>query len=333
MSLRRRSIGCVIIMKRSKTAHWEERRRMVADALAVIHHFKRVMYIVEYGDKYLDGDTLSRVENCIPCLLHCKKRVIDKVVKMFLLKAQEQSAKDSKKAGFDRVLELEQIINTHSMGKPGNPGRYSIPADEKEGNILDINMDGNTSLRLLSKFDKTRIDLLMNEDEIGCDNLERESWYQVFCHLQNMFETMSQHEDFTDEELAVLKVYFDDFSDLWITLCVLDGISNYIHLIITGHLMYYLRKWRNFYRYESQGWEHLNSSIAYFTSTELKGGVVQALLVVEQVKIGQMLHFGFRAHSFFCTSTSRAMIFSRHCIVVKESVLVNYRIYYLARNI
>jgi hypothetical protein len=67
---------------------------MVADALAVIYHFKHVFYIVEYGEKYLDGDTLSRVENCIPCLLHCKKREIDKVVRMFLLKAQEQSAKD-----------------------------------------------------------------------------------------------------------------------------------------------------------------------------------------------------------------------------------------------
>jgi hypothetical protein len=61
---------------------------MVADALAVIDHFKHVLYIVEYREKYLDGDTLSRVENCIPCLLHCKKCVIDKVVRMFFLKAQ-----------------------------------------------------------------------------------------------------------------------------------------------------------------------------------------------------------------------------------------------------
>jgi hypothetical protein len=58
------------------------------------------------------------------------------------------------------------------MGKPDNQGRYSIPVDEKEGTILDIKMDGNTSQRLLSKFDKTLIDLLMNEDESGCDNLE-----------------------------------------------------------------------------------------------------------------------------------------------------------------
>jgi hypothetical protein len=283
------------------TAHWEERRRMVADALAVIHHFKHVLYIVEYGEKYLDGDTLSRVENCIPCLLHCKKRVIDKVVRMFLLKAQEQSAKNSKKAGLDRVLELEQIINTHAMGKPGNPGRYSIPVDEKEGTILDIKMDGNTSQRLLSKFDKTLIDLLMNEDESGCDNLERESWYQVFGHLQNMFETMSQHEDFTDEELDVLQVCFDDFSDLWITLCGRDGISNYIHLIITGHLMYYLRKWRNFYRYENEGWEHLNSSIAYFYFNRTQRGGSAGTLSCEASQKVRPIGLWFLRRLFWAT--------------------------------
>jgi hypothetical protein len=51
-------------------AHWEDLRRVVADVLAIIHHFKHVLYIVEYGEKYLDGDTLYHVGNCIPCLLH-----------------------------------------------------------------------------------------------------------------------------------------------------------------------------------------------------------------------------------------------------------------------
>jgi hypothetical protein len=48
------------------------------------------------------------------------------------------------------------------MRSPGNPGRYSIPVDEKEGTILDIKMDGNTSQKLLSKFDNTLIELFMD---------------------------------------------------------------------------------------------------------------------------------------------------------------------------
>jgi hypothetical protein len=118
---------------------------------------------VAYGDRYLQGETLSRVETCIPFLMHFKKRVIDKVVRMFLLKAQEKSTKDSKAADLRRVRKRKLIVNDMAKGSPGNPGRYSIPVDEKEGTILDIKMDGNTSQKLLSKFDNTLIELLTDE--------------------------------------------------------------------------------------------------------------------------------------------------------------------------
>jgi hypothetical protein len=36
---------------------------------------------------------------------------------------------------------MELIINDSAMGSPGNPVRYSIPVDEREGTILDITID------------------------------------------------------------------------------------------------------------------------------------------------------------------------------------------------
>jgi hypothetical protein len=71
---------------------------MVHDVISLLHHFKHALYVVSYGDRYLQGETLSRVEHCIPCLFHCKKRVIDKVLRMFILKAQEKSTTVSKAA-------------------------------------------------------------------------------------------------------------------------------------------------------------------------------------------------------------------------------------------
>jgi hypothetical protein len=85
------------------TAHWEERRCDVYDGLRLLHNFKHVMYVVVYGDNYVAGQTVSRVENCIPGLLHCKKCVIDKVIRMLLFKAQEKSTKKSKAAALRRV--------------------------------------------------------------------------------------------------------------------------------------------------------------------------------------------------------------------------------------
>jgi hypothetical protein len=79
-----------ILGMKKEITHWEERRHTVHAVISPLHHFKHVLYVVSYGDRYLQGETLSRVENCIPCLLNCKKRLIDKVVRMFLTKAQEK---------------------------------------------------------------------------------------------------------------------------------------------------------------------------------------------------------------------------------------------------
>jgi aldehyde:ferredoxin oxidoreductase len=47
--------------------------------------------VVEYSQDYLEAENLSRVENCFQCLLHCKKRVIDKIVRMFFIREQESA--------------------------------------------------------------------------------------------------------------------------------------------------------------------------------------------------------------------------------------------------
>ena len=44
-------------------------------------------------------------------------------------------------------------------------------------------------------------------------------------------------------------------------------------MIGAGHFLYYLRKWRNLYRYSQHGWEALNSQIktVYFRRTQHGG--------------------------------------------------------------
>jgi hypothetical protein len=35
-------------------------------------------------------------------------------------------------------------------------------------------------------------------------------------------------------------------------------MTNYIHMILSGHLAFYLIKWGNLRKYSQQGWESLN---------------------------------------------------------------------------
>jgi hypothetical protein len=67
--------------------HGQYRQFQVAEQLKVIHMLQHVLYVVEYGLYYLDSETLSRIEKYIPCLLHCKKHVIDKIARMLFVRA------------------------------------------------------------------------------------------------------------------------------------------------------------------------------------------------------------------------------------------------------
>ena len=86
-------------------------------------------------------------------------------------------------------------------------------------------------------------------------------------------EMAGQREDFSDEEIEAFGTHCDDCFELWVDLTGLEGMTNYIHMIGSGHMTYYLREWRNLYRYSQQGWEALNSLLKniYFRRTQ-RGG-------------------------------------------------------------
>jgi hypothetical protein len=120
------------------TGYWQYRQCQVAEQLKVIHMLQHVLSVVEYGQAYLDAETISRVENCIPCLLHCKKCIINNIVHMFLIRAQESDLRKSKADGVRRIISIKRNVNEYALGRPDNPGSFKTPYDEKEATISDI---------------------------------------------------------------------------------------------------------------------------------------------------------------------------------------------------
>jgi hypothetical protein len=154
-------------------------------------------------------------------------------------------------------------INVYALGRPGNSGSFKISYDEKEATISDIKMDDTVAPSLLAAMDDGLVHQLFGQhSEIS--EAEKETWSAIFKMLHEIFETLSQREDFTDQEIDELQVEIDSFSAKWVELTGRDVNSNYTHMMITGHIIYYLRKWRNYYRYENGGWEHINAQMAWF---------------------------------------------------------------------
>jgi hypothetical protein len=64
---------------------------------------------------------------------------------------------------------------------------------------------------------------------------------------------LRQREYFTDEQIIIIGLRLDEWTFDWISLVGREGMTNYTHLMTSGHIVCYLKYWRNFYCYSNQG--------------------------------------------------------------------------------
>ena len=65
----------------------------------------------------------------------------------------------------------------------------------------------------------------------------------------------------------------DEYYEKWINLTGQNGMTNYIHFLGSGHVAYYLFKYRNVYRFSQQGFEAMMGKIkAIYHRCTSRGG-------------------------------------------------------------
>jgi hypothetical protein len=79
---------------------------------------------------------------------------------------------------------------------------------------------------------------------------------------------------FTDEDIRECQDKIDLWFHDWVSLTGLDGMTNYVHLMSSGHITEYLVRHRNMYRHSQQGWEAFNALLKsfFFRRTGRGGG-------------------------------------------------------------
>jgi hypothetical protein len=88
-------------------------------------------------------------------------------------------------------------------------------------------------------------------------------------------QSNEQHHGFSEKDLLNLHRKCNTFMQQWVDLYGATHITNYIHIIGSGHLPYFAKKYGNLYRFSQQGWEALNQMIKhyYFNNTNHGGSL------------------------------------------------------------
>jgi hypothetical protein len=216
-----------------------------------------------------DAGALLLLRQAIPCILHCENRCGEKFLKMFLLEIFNHFAGETKMQE-NFLTQFEDYVNLNVLGKPWRKGNWRLTTTQnanKEKTIGDQGMPNTHVRRFMEAFDKLADNFLWYDED------RKEQWKASMTHWRKLMEMARQREDVTDEEIDAFSTQCDDFFEAWVDLTGLEGMTNYIHMIGSGHMTYYLREWRNLYRYSQQGWEALNSLLKniYFRRTQ-RGG-------------------------------------------------------------
>ena len=215
-------------------------------------------------DNFHIEQSMIIIEQAIPCILHMENRVGEKILKMLLIEGANE--RDSDNVAFKEMIKkVNRDVNTKILGTQRRKSNWSVTL-ASDGTVGDQAMTNNNTRKIINGFEKL-LPLCVS------DPVRRDQWLECIELWRELVEIVRQKEDFTDAQIDSFQHLCDIFFAKWVALHKESGVGNYVHMIGAGHFSYYLRKWRNLYRYSQQGWEALNSQIktVYFRRTQ-RGG-------------------------------------------------------------
>ena len=142
--------------------------------------------------------------------------------------------------------EVADVFNNGMLSEQN--GNWSVPQDSGELKVLSFS--NVTARRLVSNIDQIfDVVFRLHND----DGARRQLFHNC---LKVMFPpiitALRKRSSFSDSEIVKLQKDIDEWYHAWMILTGLEGKSNYIHVLGSGHITYYLTKYRILYRYSNQ---------------------------------------------------------------------------------
>jgi hypothetical protein len=264
----------------------EQKREALRELLMYEANIQLARYTVNRHDTARNLAISLSVEKFIPCILHMKMRVVEKVfhtIINFGLERYGDSKVDTTKrkllAANTKLCMKQEIFGDESRNiscqwkftwSKSKKGSSDKPSMEKPS------LSGNQAQKLINKFKKiveVVFDADLDQDSMNSHEAAskrehnaslQQKWITLAEHMEKMWSLIEQHEDYSEEQLDHLHVACCLFFHQWNDLTGIHHVTNYIHILGAGHVCYFARKYRNLYRFSQQGWESLNQLIKHF---------------------------------------------------------------------
>ena len=164
------------------------------------------------------------------------------------------------------VHDVEEILNKKIFGSVMRPSNFHLPFNFKEKKFEDITMDNNRTRQVMASC----------SDIVGLcivDATRHNQWLEIIQRYNIFMKVLRYKEDFSDNLISDFQFMVDDFYHLYIEVNGRAGITNYFHMLGSGHISDFLFYYRNLYVHSQQGWEAFNSYLkVFFFRRSSRGG-------------------------------------------------------------
>jgi hypothetical protein len=173
----------------------------------------------------------------------------------------------SKKCSKIYIEKMHKIFTEEIWGTHDKPATWNIPYNEDDQCLEAITMCNQSTREVMKKISLIIDKSIFDEDR-------KEKYKLCIQNYTNALNILRKKEDLTNDEIFEFQNEIDKFSNIWIELNQRAGITNYIHLLASGHIADFLMHYRNLYEHSQQGWEALNSmlKVFFFRRTTRGGG-------------------------------------------------------------
>jgi len=243
------------------------------------------------------------LELLVPCILHLENRVGEKLLTTILRKAIDLQ-NNGQKEHFLKAM--QHTFQSKIFGSDNSPSQWKLRYEKGpgDGNITleSIQMRNNMARRCISSIDEIIEAAFMEGTEISHQLIEACTKYQEAMSL------LTIHRDLSEDEIEHFQTLIDDFYEIWVDTFGSEGISNYIHMLGAGHVMYFLTEYKCLYLYSQQGWEALNGQIQTFihqnsqrggNNSSVNKGEKSYIYCLVRLVLRDLLWKTYQADSFF----------------------------------
>jgi hypothetical protein len=239
-------------------AHVEEWRNLLRSSIEMEKYIAVLQKVKEWDAQGRETVPLVEVvELIIPCILHLENRVGEKIITIILRRALDDfhGRKD------DFIERMNAVFKRKLLGSDLSPSQWKLPVTKEAEQIkIDHIQVRNNIARCIVKDIEVVIEAAWPPERIDFQT----QLIDCISNYRKAMELLTLHRELTKEECDQFQDHIDDFYEIWINIFGDEGITNYIHMLGSGHIYYFLKKYGCLYLYSQQGWEALNNTIQTF---------------------------------------------------------------------